>query len=243
MLSDWREKQRHEENKVPPRRDPARSRPPASRKWEEEHVMKKEVRPARFEESRFLLWVDAVGGYYVTLSSEVLLGQVAPGNPIHIPIMGDLSRQHAMIRRRGEGYLIEPFANVKVNGVEITGPRPLAREDEIRLGDVVRLRFRQPHALSATARLDFLSSHRTQPHTDGVLLLAESCVLGPRKSNHVLCKNWARDVILYRKDDKLYCRSMGELVIDGKSYEGRGELTLRSHIVGEDFSLSLEPVH
>jgi hypothetical protein len=211
--------------------------------WEEEHVMKKEARPVPFGESRFLLWVDAVGGYYVTLSPEVLLGQAAPGNPVHIPIMGDLSRQHALIRRRGEGYLIEPLARVQVNGVEITGPHPLAREDEIRLGEVVQLRFRQPHALSATARLEFSSSHRTQPHTDGVLLLAESCVLGPRKSNHVLCKDWAQDVILYRKDEKLYCRSMGELVIDGNRYEGRGELTLHSHVIGDDFSLSLEAVH
>lgn len=204
--------------------------------------MKKEGHPTKFGGLQFLLWIDAVGGYYVSLSSDVVLGQAIPGHRVHIPILGDLSREHARLRRQGEGYLLEPLSRVRLNGQVVTGPTPLASGDEIQLGEVVRLRFRQPHALSATARLDFLSPHRTQPSSDGVILLAESCVLGPRKSNHVLCKDWEQDIIIYRKDDKLFCRSMGELEIDGRRFQGRGELTLHSHVVGEDFSLSLEPV-
>jgi hypothetical protein len=204
--------------------------------------MRRETQARTFDESRFLLWVDGVGGYFISPSREVLLGQATPGNRIHIPIMGDLSRQHALIRRQGENYLVEPQAKVWLNDEEITGPRMIVSEDVIQLGDVVRLRFRQPHALSATARLDFLGPQRTFPSTDAILLMAESVVLGPRKSNHVHCKQWTRDVILFRKDDRLYCRALGELVIDGEPYTGRGPVTLQSHVLGEDYSLSLEPV-
>src|SRR5690606_23749283 len=104
--------------------------------------------------------------------------------------------------------------------------------------DSVRLKFHQPHALSATARLDLISRHRTQPSADAILLLAESCVLGPRKSNHVVCRDWNNDVILFRKDDKLYCRTMETLEVDGKVLDGRGELTLQSRVSGEEFSFS-----
>jgi hypothetical protein len=204
--------------------------------------MRRETGPRKFDDSRFLLWVDGVGGYLVSPNREVILGQATPGNRIHIPILGDLSRHHAHIRRQGENYLVEPLAKVILNGEEISGPRLLASDDELQLGDVVRLRFRQPHALSATARLDFLTPHRTLPSVDGVLLMAESIVLGPRKSNHVPCKHWTRDVILFRKDEQLYCRAMGDLEIDGRICSGKGELTLESHVLGDDFSLSLESV-
>ena len=44
------------------------------------------------------------------------------------------------------------------------------------------------HVLSASARLEMVSRHRTQPHVDGILLMAESCVLGPKWQNHVVCR-------------------------------------------------------
>jgi hypothetical protein len=199
-------------------------------------------RNVRSDDRRFLLWVDAVGGYLVCLDEEVVVGQAALGNDPDIPILGDLSRRHAVVRRSGDGYLLEPVAAVMINGRPVNRTTVLRDGDEIQLGQTVRLAFRQPHALSATARLDFLSRHRTQPWADSVLLMAESCVLGPRKSNHVLCRDWTQDVILYRKDEKLYCRAMESLEIDGQVCDGRGELTRKSRVSGTDFSLSLEPV-
>lgn len=190
--------------------------------------------------SRFLMWVDAVGGFLVCLDSSVVLGQAVPGNHVDLPILGDLSRQHARIRRQGEAYLIEPLGPVWLRGRQLAGPEPLVDGDEIQLGGMVRLRFRQPHALSATARLDFVSRHRTPLAADAILLLAESCVLGPRKSNHVICKDWSQDVIVYRKDERLYCRAMDSIEIDGRLCDGRGELTHNSRVSGEEFSLSLE---
>ncbi len=192
--------------------------------------------------SRFLLWVDAVGAFLVSMEPVVTIGQAVPGNAVDLPILGDLSREHARVRRQRDGYVIEPLGEVWLRGQRITGPQPLADGDEIQLGSVVRLRFGQPHALSATARLDFVSRHRTPHPADAILLLAESCVLGPRKSNHVLCRDWSRDVILYRKDDTLFCRTLEPIEIDGQICDGRGPLTLNSHVAGEDFSLSLESI-
>ena len=116
---------------------------------------------------RFLLWIDGVGGYLVCLSDEVVLGQATPNNPIAIPIQADLSRQHAKICRQGDGYVIEPLHATWVNGQLVRGKTLLSDGDEIEMAGTVRLRFRQPHALSASARLDFVSHHRTQPKADG----------------------------------------------------------------------------
>jgi hypothetical protein len=189
---------------------------------------------------RFLLWVDGVGGYLVCLADSLLLGQHVPGNRIDVPILGDLSRKHARVRRSGEGYVIEPIHAVAINGRSVKTPMTLSDQDEIELGSGVIYRFRRPHALSATARLDPISRHRIQPYVDGVLLMAESCVLGPKWQNHVVCRDWSGDVVLYRHDDELFCRSIAPVEIDGKLCEGGGRLEVSSRVVGSDFSMCLE---
>lgn len=190
--------------------------------------------------TRFLLWVDAVGGYLVCLADEIWLGQAAPGNNIAVPILAELSRKHAKLRRIDGGYVLEAVHPVTIHGKILTGKRLLSDGDEFELGRGVRLRFRQPHALSATARLEFVSRHRTQPGCDGVLLMAESLVLGTQWQSHVLCRDWPNEVVLFRQGADLFCRSAEPLEIDGVSVSGPGRLQPNSRVVGSEFSFSLE---
>ena len=159
----------------------------------------------------------------ICLGDEISIGQAVPGNRVAIPIQANLSRRHARIRRE-DGYLIEPDHRVCVDGSEIRETTLLSDGDEIEFGEGVRLRFRQPHALSATARLEFISRHRTQPSVDSILLMAESCVLGPKWQNHVVCREWANDVVLYRRDGELFCRAMEPIEVDGRYCEGQARI-------------------
>lgn len=188
---------------------------------------------------RLLLWVDGVGGYLVCLSSEVVIGQAVPGNDIHIPLVADLSRRHGRIVRDDEAYLIEPLQETRLNGRRIHSKALLVDGAEIEFGPV-RMRFRQPHALSGSARLELLSGHRSQPFADGILLMAESCVLGPSYHNHVVCREWQKEVVLFRRDGHLYCRAGEPIEIEGVVFSGRGRLEGNCHVVGTDFSLSVE---
>lgn len=195
------------------------------------------------KQPRMVLWIDAVGGYLVCMGEEVIIGQAGPGSAADIAIQADLSRRHARLRREGEGYVLEPLVRgVKFDGKPVQGPTLLSDGDEFELGAGVRLRFRKPHVLSASARLELVSYHRFQPLCDAVLLMAESCVLGPKWQNHVVCRDWAQDLVLYRQDGRLLCRAMESIEIDGKLCDGRGPLTTRSRVVGSDFSLSIEPI-
>ena len=189
---------------------------------------------------RFLLWVDTVGGYWVCLGDEVTLGQPAHREAVDVPILGDLSSRHARIRRDSEGYLIEAIRDIRVDGRPVDRVATLGDESLIQLGPGVRMVFRRPHALSATARLDFASRHRTQPSVDAVVLMADSCILGPKPQSHVVCREWPDEVILYRHGDALYCRTTGTLEIDGVEHESMGPITPHSRIVGERFSINLE---
>jgi hypothetical protein len=96
--------------------------------------------------------------------------------------------------------------------------------------------------LSLTARLDLVTHHRPRPGVDGVLLMSESCVLGPSWQNHLVCRDWSQDVVLTKQAGRLYCRSMQPMTVDGEECDGRSRLSFSSRITGDDFSLCLEPV-
>ncbi len=190
--------------------------------------------------NRFFLWVDAVGGYWVCLGDAVVIGRPVPGGDADIPILGDLSQRHALVRRDGEGYLIEALREVRVEGKPVGGVAALQHGNLVQLGQGVKLAFRRPHALSATARLDLVSHHRTQPSVDAVILMADSLVLGPEAHSHIVCPHWKDEVVLYRQENQLYCRASSLLEIDGSKQKEPAKLSARSRVVGDWFSFSLE---
>lgn len=192
--------------------------------------------------SRFLLWVDGVGGYLVCEDDQVILGQPVPGSQVDVPILGDISRRHARIRRDGEGYVLDPLRPVRLDGRPVSAAALLADGNVIELGHNVRVRFRRPHPLSATARLEFVSHHRTQPSADAVLLMAESCVLGPAGHSHIECPDWSHELVIFRQGGELFCRGPSRFCIDGAAVADRGRLTRSSQVTGEDFSLSIERI-
>jgi hypothetical protein len=191
---------------------------------------------------RFLLWVDAVGGYLVCCGGRVALGQAVPGNPIDIPIQGDLARRHATLSRQPEGYVLTAEADMRVSGEPVRGAVLLRDRALLELGRAVKLQFRLPNALSSTAQLLPVSHHRTCPAADGVLLLADNCILGPGAASHIVARHFLEDVALLRRQDELRCRAAGTLEIDGSAWRGEGPLTTHSRVCGERFSFSLEKI-
>ena len=191
---------------------------------------------------RFMLWVDSVGGYWVCLADELIVGQPGDRGGADIPILADISSRHARIRRDGEGYLIDAFRDVRVGGRPVYTTELLNDGSRIEIGAGVKLQMRRSHPLSLTVRLDFLSRHRTQPPADAVLLLADSCVLGSKPHSHIVCRDWTREVILFRHAEKLYCHANGRFEIDGVACKNRGQLQANSRVCGDGFSFSLEPV-
>lgn len=188
---------------------------------------------------RFLLWVDAVGGYLVCLDNQVILGRAGGDSQADVPLMGDLSRHHATIVRDGESYVVRAQQATYVNGKKVESA-PLRDRDVIRLGSSVELEFRQPSPVSATARLTVVSRHRLPLAVDGVLLMGETCIVGPSAQAHVVAKNLSDPIVLYRQGVALWCRAPGSFEVDGRSCSARAPLTLQSSVLGEGFSFSLE---
>ena len=167
---------------------------------------------------RLVAWIDTVGGYLLCLGDEISLGQRSPQGAADIPFLADLSRRHALIRRDGESYVIIPTHSVRVDGVKLTGPVVLRDQALLQLGDMVRLRFRRPHTLSATALLTPESHHRIDPAVDAIVLMSDSCILGPQENSHIRCRHWPGDLVLVRRGDQVRAHTEMPLEVNGQPY-------------------------
>jgi FHA domain len=156
--------------------------------------------------------------------------------------MGDLSRHHATLVRDGDGYVLRARQPTYVNGQAVATARPVHDGDVIRLGSTVELEFRQPSPVSATARLAIVSRHRLPLAVDGVLLMAETCIIGSSPQAHIAAPGLAAPVVLYRQGPALWCRAAGGFEVDGRPCAARAALTLQSSVLGDGFSFSLEPL-
>jgi len=190
---------------------------------------------------RFLLWVDAVGGYLVCMDDQVILGRAGADSHADVPLMGDLSRHHATLVRDGDGYVLRARQPTYINGQAVE-TAPVHDGDVIRLGSTVELEFRQPSPVSATARLAIVSRHRLPLAVDGVLLMAETCIIGASPQAHIPAASLDAPVVLYRQGAALWCRASGGFEVDGRACAARAPLTLQSSVLGDGFSFSLEPL-
>jgi tetratricopeptide (TPR) repeat protein len=191
---------------------------------------------------RVVAWIDSVGGFLICTGDEIVLGQPAPDGTVDVPILGDLSRRHAVIRRDREAYVLTPLHRTAVDGRTITEPTVLRDKATITLGGGVQITFRKPHALSATAVLKITSHHRTEPAVDSIVLMSESCILGPAVHSHVRCRDWETDLVLFRRGEDLMCRTQAPVEIDGQTCIGQAAVAGDCRIESEDFALSLEEI-
>jgi hypothetical protein len=190
--------------------------------------------------TRFLLWVDGVGGYLLCLGSRLTLGQASLDGHADVPLVADVSRLHASLTRDSEGYVLEAVRPVQVNG-QLTTRALLRPGDRVTLGTSCQFQFHQPVPVSASARLDLVSGHRVPAGVDAVLLMADTLVLGEGPQVHVTVPDLKQPVVLFRHKDGLGLRHGGRLTVNGERGGDRALLPATAAVSGEDVSFALEP--
>jgi FHA domain len=192
------------------------------------------------DKQQFFLWIDGIGGYLVCLGSRITIGQATPDAYVDIPLFADVSRLHATVCRDVEGYVLEATRPLLVNGHKVERTL-LQNGDRVTLGTSCQLVFAQPVPVSTSARIDVVSGHRLPLTVDGVLLMADTLVLGPGPQAHVIIPELEQPLVLYRHKDGLAMRSTGNFNVDGESVHERASLRPTSSVVGENFAFALEP--
>ena len=190
---------------------------------------------------RYMLWIDGVGAWQLCVGSQFLIGgPTLEDKSADICLMANLSRRHASLLRNGEDWFIHPHGLTVVSGRTVTGPTLLRTGDEICLAERVRLGFRIPSVLAGSALIDFESPHRPAHSVNGIILMTDSILLGPRKDHHVCCPDWPELVVIYNQDGVLRCRSKAILTVNGVRVRDSAVLNDGAIVSGDDFRFRIE---
>ncbi len=190
---------------------------------------------------RYTLWIDGVGAWQLCVGAEFLIGgPTQEGSSADVCLMANLSRRHASLLRIGEDWFIHPHNSTVVSGRAVTGPTLLRSGDAICLAERVRLGFRIPSVLAGSALIDFESHHRPAHTVNGIILMTDCILLGPRKDHHISCPDWPEMVVIYRQDGVLRCRSKSTLSINGVSVRDSAILNDGTIVSGDDFRFRIE---
>ncbi len=200
-----------------------------------------EHNPASAAGEKFVLWIDQVGAFLLCLKNEVTIGgPAADGTYADVSLLANLSRRHATFVRSGERYLLVAHAPVQVAGRDVHDRADLSDGYEVSLGANVRLKFCLPSVMSGTARLEFVSDHRPARAADSVILMDETCLVGPGIENHIRCPAWQQSVLLYRREGRLWCKSREGLFLGGRHAPEGGELQPGVVVTGTDIRFRIE---
>jgi hypothetical protein len=75
---------------------------------------------------------------------------------------------------------------------------------------------------------------------DGILLMSESCVVGPQSHSHIRCPKWSDDLVLFRRGDDLQFRSRVPVEVEGHPGATNGTISANSRLTREDFTMVFE---
>ncbi len=189
----------------------------------------------------YMLWIDGVGAWQLCAGDSFVVG--APSledKSADIALLANVSRRHATLSRQDENWILDAHQPTSVSGRSVTGRCSLRSGDQICLAERVRLGFRIPSVLSSSAVIDFESDHRPSHSVDGIILMTDHCLLGPRRDHHIYCPEWPDLVVLFYQQGQLRCRSKTAMKVDGNAVTGSEALNHGSVVSGDDFRFRVE---
>lgn len=186
------------------------------------------------------LWIDGVGCWLAWWEPKLTIGGPSMSHPADVALLSNLKSLHAEIERSREEYVIHPHGPTSIGGTVISTSTSLMDGDVLQLGSDVRLRFRVASSLSTSAVLEFLSDHRPSLRTDGVVMMDQTCLIGPGNDQHIRCQGAEDSLVLFRRNDAMWVRSRQPLHVNGKKQDGPIQLKDGDVVRDESLSFRLE---
>jgi hypothetical protein len=189
---------------------------------------------------RWLLWIDGVGGYLLLPGNEWMIGGPSGADQNEICVQGDLSRREVCLRRQANEYVLQPLGAVQLGARRLTRPEVLRDGDRFTVGSNVIFEFSLPHPLSASAALALSSRQRLQPRCDGIILVADTCILSPTRSAHVVVADLIGEEVLLYRSGEWFVRGGEATTVDGIPANGRTKVCPGSRLQFGEVTMSLE---
>jgi len=178
--------------------------------------------------SKFLIQVDGAGSCLVLRQSVVTVGPISSSKLPDVALIAEAGAPVVTIERADEDYFVR--GSVFAINDKPAGDKLLVNGDRISLTPRCRLAFLQPSAASTTAVIDLIGARFPRADLRRVVLMDRELVIGPGMTSHVRCDTTPEPIVLHVRDNRLFCRTTGEVEVDGKSMDRVQGIPLGAHV-------------
>lgn len=189
--------------------------------------------------NNFLLQIDGVGSYLVICETPATIGPISSSQRPLVGLMAQPSLPVAEIDRVEGDYFIRSKEPLTVNENPITD-KLLQDGDKISLSMRCRMKFNVPNAASATAVISLASARLPNADTRNIILMDREILIGPGIKNHIRATQMKDQVVLFKQNGKLLCRTDQNIEVGEKRYDSRKGLTINKPITIGKMSLVLK---
>lgn len=155
-----------------------------------------------------LLIVDGACSALLLSEDTIRIGRAGASGAIDVPLPADVQSHHADIHCGGDDCFIVARGPVRMNHTDVT--RALLRHGvRVRLGRNGQLTYEKPSAKSETAVLVLPDRQRLPLDVSRVVLLRDTCLIGPQPSCHLRTREGESRVVLFTRRNRLYARLVG----------------------------------
>ena len=124
---------------------------------------------------------------------------------------------------------------------EIGGNKILLEDgDKISLSMRCRMKFNVPNAASASAVISLASARLPNADTRNIILMDREIIIGPGIKNHIRANQMKDQIVLFKQNGKLLCRTDQNIEVDEKRYDSRKGLTINKPITIGKMSLVIK---
>jgi hypothetical protein len=189
--------------------------------------------------TNFQLQIDGVGSYLVISDSTATIGPISSSQRPLVGLMAQPGLPVATIDRVEGDYFIRSTDPLGVNEKPVTD-KLLEDGDKISLSMRCRMKFNVPNAASATAVISLASARLPSPDVRNIILMDREILIGPGMKNHIRATGMKDQVVLFKQNGKLLCRTDKNIEVDGKRYDSRIGLTINKPITIGKMSLVIK---
>ncbi len=151
-----------------------------------------------------LLLVDGTGSSLLIRRNSVRIGRAGGTSEVDVPLPADMQSHHADIVRHGDDYFLMAEGPTEVNRRRVT--RTLLRDgDRIVMGNG-KMVFRRSSDRSGSAVLVLSDRTRAPQDVDRVVLMADTCLIGPDPSCHIRTREGDTRLVAFVRDGQLLMR-------------------------------------
>jgi len=163
--------------------------------------------PVAGVQGSYVLQLDGVGSALLLSGSRVSIGAVGSrSSRVDLALSGYPQGEASLFERIGSDYRFRAGCAALLNG-RPGQEKVLSGNEQIELGRRCRLRFRKPHAASASALLELNGTRLSRADIRTVVLFEDTLIAGPSRSCHLMASSLEQPLVLFRRGGELFVRT------------------------------------